>query len=221
MRKELLDALKAKFEGVSDAALGRIADKLAKTVTTAEQVKTAVEGVTIQQVIDGYADSRATEASQTAVRNYEDKHGLKDGKHVETNTPPAGGEKQPASNGGADSETAAMLRKLMERMDKMESDRTANTRKEQLSALTAKLPESIRKVYDRYQVDKYTDEEFGNRVTEVTEEVQGFMDGAAAKGGVFGKPAASNGGSKKELTEDQMAAIAKRDGKAQDGDQPF
>lgn len=48
MRKELLDALKAKFEGVSDAVLGRMADKLAKTATTAEQVKTAVEGVTIQ-----------------------------------------------------------------------------------------------------------------------------------------------------------------------------
>lgn len=48
MRKELLDALKAKFEGVGDAVLGRIADKLAKTATTAEQVKTAAEGVTIQ-----------------------------------------------------------------------------------------------------------------------------------------------------------------------------
>lgn len=44
MRKEILDALKAKFTGVSDAILGRIADKLAKTATTAEQVATAVEG---------------------------------------------------------------------------------------------------------------------------------------------------------------------------------
>ena len=35
MRKEILDALKAKFTGVSDAILGRIADKLAKTATTA------------------------------------------------------------------------------------------------------------------------------------------------------------------------------------------
>lgn len=45
MRKEILEALRAKFAGISDAILGRIADKLAKTATTAEQVTTAVEGV--------------------------------------------------------------------------------------------------------------------------------------------------------------------------------
>ena len=69
MKKELLEALKAKFVGVSDSILSRIADKLSKTATTAEQVKTAVEGVTIQQVIESYGDSRATEASNTAREN--------------------------------------------------------------------------------------------------------------------------------------------------------
>ncbi|MCM1225431.1 MAG: hypothetical protein NC548_64395, partial [Lachnospiraceae bacterium] len=92
MKKELLDALKAKFPGVSDNVLDRIATKLAKTVTTAEQVKTAVERVTIQQVIESYGDSRATEASNTArenaVKDYETRYGLKDG--VKTNT--TGGE---------------------------------------------------------------------------------------------------------------------------------
>lgn len=67
MRKEILDALKAKFPGVSESILGRIADKLAKTASTQEQVTTAVEGVTFQQVLESYGDSRATEAQQTAV----------------------------------------------------------------------------------------------------------------------------------------------------------
>jgi len=44
-RQQILDALKAKFQGVSDSVLGRIADKLSKTVTSAEQLTTAVEGV--------------------------------------------------------------------------------------------------------------------------------------------------------------------------------
>lgn len=83
MLQEILNALKAKFEGVSDAVLNRIAAKLAKTVTTAEQVKSAVDGVTLQQVIDSYADNRATEATQTAIRNYEQKHGLKDGVKID------------------------------------------------------------------------------------------------------------------------------------------
>lgn len=107
MRQQILDALKAKFSGVSEKILGRIADKLAKTATTAEQVTTAVEGVTFQQVLESYGDSRATEAQQTAVHNYETKHGLKDGQKIDNGsgsqggtqtvqTPPAGGEQVPA-----------------------------------------------------------------------------------------------------------------------------
>ena len=78
MRKETLDTLKAKFEGVSDAILGRIADKIAKTATTGEQAQAAVEAYTLQQLLEGYGDSRATEAQQTAVHNYESRYGLKD-----------------------------------------------------------------------------------------------------------------------------------------------
>lgn len=89
MRKEILEALKAKFTGVSETILGRIADKLAKTVTTAEQVKAAVEAYTWQQVIEGYGDSRATEAQQTAVHNYEQKYGLKDGQKLTREERPA------------------------------------------------------------------------------------------------------------------------------------
>ena len=80
MRKEILDALAAKFPGVSAAILGRIADRMAKTAATAEDVNTAVDGVTFQQVLESYGDSRATEAQQTAVQNYEKKYGLKEGK---------------------------------------------------------------------------------------------------------------------------------------------
>ena len=81
-KEQLLEALKAKFEGVDASILNRVAGKLAKTVTSEEQVATAVEGVTFQQVLESYGDSRATEATQTAVSNYEKRHGLKDGKQV-------------------------------------------------------------------------------------------------------------------------------------------
>lgn len=220
MRKEILEALKTKFPGVSESVLGRIADKLAKTATTAEQVKTAVEGVTIQQIIDSYTDSRVTEASQTAVRNYEDKHGIKDGKPVENPTQQTEGEQPTANQGGAD-DTPAWAKTLIARIDKIENDRTTTSRKEQLNALTSKLPENLRNVYNRYPVDKYSDEEFNSLIADVTTEVEGFANDEAAKGGVFGKPSAANGGSKTELSEAQVAAISHRDGLAKDGAQPF
>ena len=68
MKDRILAALKAKFSGVSADILDRIAGMLAKTVTTEEQVATAVEGVTEEliNVIEGYGDSRATGAQKTA-----------------------------------------------------------------------------------------------------------------------------------------------------------
>ena len=91
MKKEILEALAAKFEGVSSAVLDRIANKLAKTITKTEDIATAVEGVTIQQIIDSYTDSRITEASETARKNavndYESKYGLKDGVKTVDNNP--------------------------------------------------------------------------------------------------------------------------------------
>jgi len=84
MKEKILAALKTKFNGVQDAVLNRVADKLSKTVTTEDQVQTAVDGVTFQSVLESYGDSRATEASNSAVSNYEKKHNLKDGKVIET-----------------------------------------------------------------------------------------------------------------------------------------
>lgn len=91
MKEKILEALKTKFSGVNANILNRVADKLSKTVTTEDQVQTAVDGVTFQNVLESYGDSRATEASSSAVQNYEKKHNLKEGKVVTTppvNEPP-------------------------------------------------------------------------------------------------------------------------------------
>ena len=228
MRKEILDALKAKFPGVSDSVLGRIADKLAKTATTAEQVKTAVEGMTIQQVIESYGDSRATEASNTArenaVKDYESRYGLKDGVKVTNNTnnggeQPTGGS---ATNPTGGDETPAWAKTLLERIGRLETSKTTETRKQQLNAIIGKLPETTRKAYERLPLDKYSDEEFTTMLGEVTTEVEGIVDETQARGGVFGKPSATGGTIQQtELTEAQKAAIAHRDGVPASGTQPF
>lgn len=234
MRQQILDALKAKFQGVSEKILGRIADKLAKTVTIAEQVATAVEGVTLQQLLDSYGDSRATEAQQTAVHNYESKYGLKDGQKIDNGggsqggqqggaqtvqTPPAGGEQVPAwAQALIDSNKT-----ITERLNKMDVDRTTATRKQQLSAIIEKLPENLRKAYERTPVDGLSEEQFSTLIGEITSEVDGIVNDTRAKGAVFGRPAAQNGGSSSqgnELTKEQREAIEHRDNKPSDG-QPF
>lgn len=233
MNKLISDALKAKFVGVSDAILDRVATKLAQTVTTAEQVQTAVDGVTFQQVLESYGDSRATQATQTAVHNYETKYGLKDGVKV---TPP---EQQPPvvppvtppvtpPAGGAEAVPAwaqALIESnnsLKNELAQMKTDRTTETRKQQISTLIEKLPENLRKAYSRTPVDGLTDEQFTALVDEITTEVGDIQSSIQQKGAVFGKPAAQNSGNQgAELTKEQVAAISQRDGAAQGQGQPF
>ena len=233
MKQQILTALKAKFVGVSDAILDRVATKLAQTVTTAEQVQTAVDGVTFQQVLESYGDSRATQATQTAVHNYETKYGLKDGVKLTPPeqqppvvppvtppvTPPAGGaETVPAwAQALIDSNNS-----LKNELAQMKTDRTTETRKQQISNLIEKLPENLRKAYSRTPVDGLTDEQFTALVGEITTEVGDIQSSIQQKGAVFGKPAAQNGGNQgAELTKEQVAAITQRDGSAQGQGQPF
>ena len=147
MKQKILEALKAKFPGVNANVLNRIADKLAKTVTTDEQITTAIAGVTKEfiEIIESYGDSRATEAQQTAVQTYETKYGLKDGQKIDNGGGSQGGQQggtqtvQTQSAGGEQVPAWAQAliesnKTITERLNKMDGDRTTATRKQQLSA---------------------------------------------------------------------------------------
>lgn len=238
MKQKLFDALKAKFPGVNANVLNRIAEKLAKTVTTDEQVTTAVAGVTQEfiEIIESYGDSRATEAQQTAVHTYETKYGLKDGQKIDATGGAAGGQagsgttvQQQQSAGGAQEQVPAWAqalidsnKKLNDRLDKMDGERTTATRKQQLSTIIEKLPENLRKAYERTPVNDLTDEQFNALVGEITTEVNGIVSEVQAKGAVFGKPTITGGTGNQggELTKEQQEAIAHRESKPKDG-QPF
>ena len=222
MKKTILDALKAKFVGVSEAILDRVATKLARTVVTAEQVATAVEGVTIQQVIESYGDSRATEAQQTAVHTYEMKYGLKDGQKIDgggsgqqTTTTTVQTETQPAAGGDIAAQIAAAVsaavKPLTDEIAALKTGRVTETRRQQLNAVIGKLTD-----------ENLSDEEFTTLLGEVSTEVEGICSATAAKGAVFGKPAAQSGSNQGgALTKEQEEAIAHRENTPSSGGQPF
>ena len=219
MKKEILEALAAKFEGVSSAVLDRIANKLAKTITKTEDIATAVEGVTIQQIIDSYTDSRVTEASETARKNavndYESKYGLKDGVKTVDNNP------QGTQGANVDA-TQQLMQQLMQRIATLESANATENRKQQLDAVISRLPEPLRKPYSRIALDTMKDEDFTAMLGEITADVETIVKESSAKGGVFGQPKAPfNVVNKTELTDAQKAAISHRNGAVQTDAQPF
>lgn len=218
MRQLILDALKTKFTGVSEKILGRIADKLAKTVTTQEQVQTAVDGVQFQQVLESYGDSRATEATQTAVANYEAKHGLKDGKVVKAGD---GDNGKTTPNGDGDEKIPAWAQTLLAdnkemkaTIKAMQGEKVTASRREQLSKIISALPPAVKKAYERTPVDSISDEEFETLKSEITTEAAEIAKETASKGVVFGKPTIQGGtktqqnnGGEKEATDDEAKAV--------------
>lgn len=231
MKEQILEALHSKFPGRSAVILGRIADKLAKTATTPEQVTTAVEGVTPEliEVIESYGDSRATEASTTAVTNYEAKYGLREGKPTTPPAPTSEGNDN-APKGQADGDVPAWASALIEqvaqlkdRQNKQDAERTTTGRRQALEAIYGHLPEPLRKGYERISLDTLSDDEFTKLTADVTAEVGEIGQAFAAKGAVFSTPSAHHGGAgtQKELTKEQIEAINHRGGKPADGEQPF
>lgn len=220
MRQQILNALKTKFVGVSEKILGRIADKLAKTVTTQEQVQTAVDGVQFQQVLESYGDSRATEATQTAIRNYETTHGLKDGKAVKA----ADGDEGNNTNKGDEDEKVPTWaqtllndnKEMKATIQAMQNEKITVSRREQLSKIISSLPPAVKKAYERTPVDSLTDEEFETLKGEITIEAADIAKETTAKGAVFGKPTIQGGtktqqnapnGGEKEATDDEAKAV--------------
>ena len=232
MKQLILNALKTKYQGVSESILDRIAEKIAKTVTSADQVQTAVDGVTFQQVLESYGDSRATQAQQTAVHNYEQKYGLKDGVKLETQQQQQNGAQQQTvqQNGGAEANEIPAWAKaiidtnktIVDRMNKLDEDRITSTRRQQIDKLVENLPENLKKAYGRTPVDGLTDDQFTALVGEITAEVSDISTTITQKGAVFGQPS-NNGGkvNNTQLSEDQVKAISARQGTAGADQQPF
>lgn len=226
IRDEIFALLKTKFEGVDDATIGRVADKLAKTATDASA---AVDGCTFAQVLEMYGDSRATEASLSAVRNYERKHGLKDGKAIEVQKQAQQPNAQPqdGNNGGGD--VAELLRELKSqnellkaRLDGIEAKGITKTRMGEIGKIVEKLPEALRKPYGRISVDGLSEEDYTSLKNEISAEVEQLAQAQKANGAVFQQPKFVSGPvSTKELSEEQMSAIAKREGVVKAGEQPF
>ncbi len=79
MNEQLLASLRTKFDGVQDAILKRVAEKFGQNLSktsTEDDIQGVVDEVTFQDVLESYGDSRATEASRTAVNNFKKKQGI-------------------------------------------------------------------------------------------------------------------------------------------------
>lgn len=198
MKGKILDALKPKFEGVSDAILERIATKLAKTVKTEDDVTTAVEGVTFQQVLESYGDSRANEAAKTAIKNYETQHKLKDGKKAEDVKPNDDDEGKSAKDDSKEvpewaKEFIEANKRLTEELATLKGEKTSNARKSALNEVLKSLPAELQSRYEKdfSRLNFKDDDDFNSWLEETKKDVEGInvkmSSFSSPLGSLFGK----------------------------------
>lgn len=188
MKQKILEVLKTRYAGVAESILDRVADKLAKTVTDDAGIATAVDGA-FNDILESYGDKRATDASKTAVANYERKHGLKDGQKVSGGEPPI--EPNQPKQDDMPAWAQALVdsnKKLADRLAAIDGERTATTRRGKLNEALKDLPDVLRKGYNRIDVTNMSDEEFSKMLEELPNEVAEAQKEMGAKQAVFGRP---------------------------------
>jgi len=222
MKEKIFAGLKTKFDGVQDAILNRVAEKLSETVTTEDAVATAVEGVTLQGLLDSYADSRANEASQTAVRNFRQKHGLgEDGKPIKKEDPkpqpkpePTGGDEPPQWFRDYQAKVEA---DLTEAKTKLQEYENSKTQEKLMGLVKAKLKE---KGVDEDFIPLLTkniaigsEDQIDQLVTGMHEDYQSIVQTKAEKGVVISVPPSSVQVDKQGEALGKMIAEKKNTGK--------
>ena len=161
----ILAGLQHKFTGVDIAVLTRIATKKAEGVTDETKVNSIVEGISFSDVLNSYGDFRANTAVTSAVSNYEKKHGLKDGKPIETTTTQQTATTQQAAEQTdmakiiADAVSAA-VKPLSDELAQFKAEKSQVTRQEQILAKAKEygIPENYAKrcaIKDDEDLDVY------------------------------------------------------------------
>lgn len=167
---------------------------------TDDEVKAAAEKMLDEAKRE--ADRRATEATKTAVENYEKKHNLKDGKpsSSEPTSPPA---VEPSKAEEAPAWAKAIVesnKALQAKVDALEKGKVTDGRKATFDQMVAKLPDSLRVAYSRTSYQDLSDDDFEKLKGEIEKEIDDIVKDQKTKGATF-SPRASDSGKPSDSDE--------------------
>lgn len=216
MKEKILQFLKGKLSNVQGTYLDGVAEAYSKTITEESQIETTFTDGIIDLIkmsaaqIQSEGDRRATDATQTAVTNYEKKYNLKDGKPVDGGgTPP--NPVEPKDDDKNTPEWAKALIKqnqeLAQKVETLEKDKTKQSKEEQAQTALkgSKLPDTLKtKWAGRINPDSETsiEEQVKELETEYDELHSGFVTSSVGKGLPKG------GGNDGEASEDEAKSVA-------------
>lgn len=213
MEQTILALLTAQFPGVGEVILRRTINKIVKTAKTEDDAKAAVEALTIEDIINSYADSRVTEATNTAISNYEKKHNIKDGVKIEDSKQKQASKDVEPEDQQDDKLKAALdaIKALSDKIDTLEQSKIATSRLDKLKDVIKDAPEQFRNRIseDFNRMSFKDDEDFNSWIGNVQKDSETLTNDERGKGALFTPPAGGRGKGD-QLPAELQAAIKER-----------
>lgn len=224
MKEKILEALKTTYSnlGLSKDILDGYAEYLSTTITEETGIEAGVKAIEPllkqqQKEFDKIrtALKKAEEVKKESPKADDDKVAKKES--PETSEKKAKPESQPQPEPKPQGEEMPeYLKKLMASVDYLtkraadeDKAKVMASRKSEMSKIVSKLPDSIKKAYERINLD-VSDDDFEQLKTTVEGEVKSMEKDLAAKRSVFSPPFQSDGEPNKEISKERADRIADR-----------
>lgn len=210
VNEKLLEALRAKFDGLSDDVLGLYANKVKRDGMTDDEAIASVPDLTWANLFRFYSDFRADQASKTARKNAEkdfnaklqtmnkqkadlqplEQTGLQPQQQNQNNV-----QQQQKVEESVPTWAKALLeqnKQLAERLNVFERAKTVDGRRSEVANIIKDLNPSMRRAYERTPLDNLSEEQFQQLKSEIASEVKQIQDDGRGKSTIFGKPLGGN-----------------------------
>jgi DNA-binding transcriptional MerR regulator len=213
MKEKILTFLKSKLTGVSESFLSGVADTFSKTIKEEKDIETVfTDGIidtlkfsATQLQIEG--DRRATEAQKTALKNFQEKHGLnEDGTPIKK----VGRPKKDADsdNSDDDEKMPKWAEKLLAKNAELEQKIEAQAQEKTLAGLSERVSkhEKLKDIPQSYLKGRNlvpkSEAEIDQLVATIEADYNGFKQEMAEKGVVISVPPTGGGQQGEKVTID-------------------
>jgi len=205
MKEKILAFLKSKLSGVSESFLSGVADTFSKTIKEEKDIETVfTDGIietlkfsATQLQIEG--DRRATDAQKTALKNFQEKHGLtEDGKPIEPKKP-VGRPPKEVTDPEEPAWFTAFKKEQQESTEALKAEIEKQKQEKTLAALSERVSkhEKLKDVPASYLKGRNlvpkSEAEIDQLVAEIETDYNGFKQEMAEKGVVISVPPTGGG----------------------------
>lgn len=195
MKKTILEALKTKYKnlGLSEKSFESVASILEDTVKEETEIENAISNSKVETLLKTFqGESDQLRTAKQKAKELEDKIKALNGNPDPD--PKSGDDPKPANDTPEWAKALlGTVKSLSDEIGTLKGEKLQTSRQQELNKILEKLPENLRKPYQRMDLKSFSDEDFKTHLTEIETEVSETVTDLSQKGAVFSTPKVGSG----------------------------